>query len=110
MDVAGDSRCRGTLRQNSKVILWVDHPEKDHFCDIDIFGFANAEDGLILYEFFVPLGKRRVGLDNDSVFPASLDGVLLDIHGMKLKLVNNWLVLRDAYDVFDVYSEEVRNS
>ena len=73
-------------------------------------GFANTEDGLILYEFFVPLGKRRVGLDNYSVFPAALDSVLLDIHGMQLELVNNWLVLSDAHDVLDVDSEEVRYS
>ena len=64
----------------------------------------------MLYEFFVPLGERRVGLYNDPVFLAALDGVLLDIHGMKLKLVNNWLVLRDANDIFDVDSEEVRYS
>ena len=64
----------------------------------------------MLYEFFVPLGERRVGLDNDSVFPAALDGVLLDIHGVKLELVYNWLVIRDTYDIFDVDSEEIRNS
>ena len=73
-------------------------------------GFANAENCLMLYEFFVPLCKRRVGLDNYPIFPAALNGVLLDIHGVQLELVNNWLVLRDAYDVFDVDSEEVRNS
>ena len=73
-------------------------------------GFANAEDCLIFYEFFVPLGERRVCLDDDPVFPAALDGVFLDIHGMQLELVNYWFVLRDAHDVFDVDSEEVRNS
>ena len=73
-------------------------------------GFADAEDCLMLYEFLVPLSERRVGLDNDPVFPAGLYGVLLNIQGVQLELVHNWLILRNAYDVFNMDSEEVRDS
>ncbi len=64
----------------------------------------------MLYEFLVPLGERRIGLYNDSMFPAALNGILLDIHGVQLELVNNWLIFRNTHDVFDVDREEVRDS
>ena len=73
-------------------------------------GFAYAEDGLMLYKFLVPLSKRRVGLDNDPIFPTALNGVPLNIHGVQLELVNSWLVLRDVHDVFNVNTEKVRYS
>ena len=64
----------------------------------------------MLHEFLVPLSERRVGLYYDPVFPAALNGVFLDIHGVQLELVNNWLIFRNAHDIFDVDSEEVRDS
>lgn len=47
------------------------------------------------HEFGGPLGERGVGLNDDKVLGAAIDGVMLDVKRVQFELVDGW---RDSSD------------
>jgi hypothetical protein len=51
--------------------------------------FRDFLDDFVLNQVLVELSERRVGLNEDTIFRASLNRVLLNIQRVKLELIYN---------------------
>ncbi len=82
-------------------------PQEYDPSDIQVLLLRYPLQGWVLYECLIELGERRISLHDDPMFPAALNGVMLYVHGVDLKLIHYWLDLGHLKQVLNVVGDEV---